>query len=488
MAGKPSTKGRKVETLGKGKVTPTQIAFIVDRYLCDNNFSSTRSVFRTEASSLIANSPINEAPKTLLTLGEMLDEYISLKEQKVMLEQERVLMEQEKNRVQMLLHGMQNVMNAFNASGNLSALPAKSAVALAPSQPTYINKPQPGVPSSVQIKSHIHSLPLSSNTNSEGGNFSTSAMNVSDRKRKDTKTDAPLAAKKSRGRSTNKKVSVQGPNVPPQPDNTIDSQVVGPPTSSIRSSPENCVPSGSQAQGSNIAKCLFDQSSLPPTSNSQPPKTPTRRITSSQSGTHISPPEISSVSGCNQEATPTRCTVISTKRVMVSPAKQMAYIEMSHCISPLKTGSDKLGKRDHVRSRLDFGSDMPEGLDKQLSNEVSTSESEKELDMFDIEFPNFDALGIDFSFSEMLNDLEIPCDGIDFSCQPTSSPSIENASGSSPQECNDTNALNELTTVSEVLCEKDLRILGPDCMTAVKSVTKSITVVSPEKKREQSLD
>ncbi|QHO07692.1 uncharacterized protein DS421_14g465970 [Arachis hypogaea] len=476
MAGKPSTKGRKVETLGKGKVTPTQIAFIVDRYLCDNNFSSTRSIFRTEASSLIANSPINEAPKTLLTLGEMLDEYISLKEQKVMLEQERVLMEQEKNRVQMLLHGMQNVMNAFNASGNLSALPAKSAVALAPSQPAYINKPQPGVPSSVQIKSHIHSLPPSSNTNSEGGNFSTSAMNVSDRKRKDTKTDAPLAVKKSRG-----------PNVLPQPDNTIDSQVVGPPTSSIRSSPENCVPSGSQAQGSNIAKCLFDQSSLPPTNNSQPPKTPTRRITSSQSGTHISPPEISSVSGCNQEATPTRCTVISTKRVMVSPAKQMAYIEMSHCISPLKTGSDKLGKRDHVRSRLDFGSDMPEGLDKQLSNEVSTSESEKELDMFDIEFPNFDALGIDFSFSEMLNDLEIPCDGIDFSCQPTSSPSIENASGS-PQECNDTNALNELSTVSEVLCEKDLRILGPDCMTAVKSVTKSITVISPEKKREQSLD
>ena len=59
MAGKQS-KGRKPETLGKGKVTPTQIAFIVDRYLCDNNFSSTRSMFRNEASSLIANSPIHE--------------------------------------------------------------------------------------------------------------------------------------------------------------------------------------------------------------------------------------------------------------------------------------------------------------------------------------------------------------------------------------------------------------------------------------------
>ena len=59
MAGKQS-KARKPEVFGKGKVTPTQIAFIVDRYLCDNNFSSTRSTFRNEASSLISHSPIHE--------------------------------------------------------------------------------------------------------------------------------------------------------------------------------------------------------------------------------------------------------------------------------------------------------------------------------------------------------------------------------------------------------------------------------------------
>ena len=223
--------------------------------------------------------------------------------------------------------------------------------------------------------------------------------------------------------------SLSGQNAPQQPDNAIDNQVVAQPSSAIRSSPENCVPSGLQVQGSNIAKCLFNQSSLAVPSNSQVLKTPPR-TTSSHSDTHISPPEISSVVTCNREVTPARCTVISTKRVMVSPAKQMAYIEMSHCISPVKTGSDKVSKRDHVRSRLDFdASDMPESLDKPLTNEVSTSESEKELDMFDIDFPNFDALGIDFSFTDMLNDLEIPCEGIDFSCHPTSSPSMENASG-----------------------------------------------------------
>ncbi|KAK7256834.1 hypothetical protein RIF29_30362 [Crotalaria pallida] len=128
MAGRQS-KSKKQETFGKGAVTPQQIAFIVDRYLCDNNFFSTRSTFRSEASSLLSHSPINEAPKTLLTLGQMLDEYICLKEQKVMLDQERVLVEQEKARVQMLLQGLHNAMSAYNASGNLPAPPPKPAAA-----------------------------------------------------------------------------------------------------------------------------------------------------------------------------------------------------------------------------------------------------------------------------------------------------------------------------------------------------------------------
>lgn len=84
----------------------------------------------------------------MLTLGEMLDEYICLKEQKVMLDQERAVVEQEKNRVQMLLQGMHNVMTAYNASGNLPApaSAAKSAVVTVP-QPTFGYKSQPGTTS-----------------------------------------------------------------------------------------------------------------------------------------------------------------------------------------------------------------------------------------------------------------------------------------------------------------------------------------------------
>ncbi|KAK7373840.1 hypothetical protein VNO80_07260 [Phaseolus coccineus] len=482
MAGKQS-KVRKPEVFGKGKVTPNQIAFIVDRYLCDNNFSSTRSTFRIEASSLISNSPIHEAPKSLLTLGEMLDEYICLKEQKVMLDQERVVVEQEKNRVQMLLQGMQNVMTAYNASGNLSATAPAAKSAVVATQPMYTLKSQPGLHTSMQSKSNTLSQPQSSNSNAGSGNILTQTVTVSDRKRKDTTkaVDDPLTAKKPRGRSSSRKIVVQGQTALQQSDNAVNNTMVAQP-SAIQSSSENCIPRDSQVQGSNVVKCLFNQPTTSVPSNSPVPKTPPR-TKSSHSDTHISPAEISSVA-----VTPSCCTVISTKRVMVSPAKQMAYIEMSRCISPVKTNSEKISKRDHVRSRLNFdAADVPGSLDKPLSNEISASKSEKELDIFDIDFPNFDALGMDFSFTEMLNDVDFSCEGIDFSCHPTPSPSLDNASGSS-HECNDNHATPEFSTVAEVICEKDMKVLGPDCLSAMKSVTKSITVISPEKNHPQSVD
>lgn len=54
------SKSKKQEFVGKGKVTPVQIAFIVDRYLSDNSYAHTRSTFRSEASHLIAKSPVQE--------------------------------------------------------------------------------------------------------------------------------------------------------------------------------------------------------------------------------------------------------------------------------------------------------------------------------------------------------------------------------------------------------------------------------------------
>lgn len=55
-----------------------------------------------------------QAPKSLLSLAAILDEYITLKEQKVLVDQERQRIEHEKSRVQNLLSGMQQAMNAYN--------------------------------------------------------------------------------------------------------------------------------------------------------------------------------------------------------------------------------------------------------------------------------------------------------------------------------------------------------------------------------------
>lgn len=63
-----------------------------------------------------------QAPKSLLSLGELLDEYIWLKEQKVVIEQEKTGLAQEKSRVQSLLQGMQDLMNVYNSTATVNCL------------------------------------------------------------------------------------------------------------------------------------------------------------------------------------------------------------------------------------------------------------------------------------------------------------------------------------------------------------------------------
>ncbi|XP_025633578.1 uncharacterized protein [Arachis hypogaea] len=468
MGKQASSKPRRPDSLGKGKVTPIQIAFIVDRYLCDNNYSETRTAFRNEASSLLTNSPIHEAPKSLLSLGELLDDYVCLKEQKVMVEQERVLVEQEKNRVQMLLNGIQNVMNAFNATTSSRSI-------VAPSNRT----PPPGVSTTMQNASNVHSLPQPINTNTESANFSMPVLNLSDRKRKDTiAVDESSTSKKSRGKLSNRRIPFQvpGQNTLPQSDTSAITNQVASQPSTHHPSTRNSVLSESQVQGSTVSKCLFNQPSASvPTTTSPAPKTPSI-TTSSHGNTHISPPDIPPALNRNEEAAPSCYAVISTKRIMVSPTKQMAYIESSQCISPVKTGtSDKASnKRDHVRSRLDFGAS---GSELPIR---STSDSTKDVDLFDIDI---DALGTDFSFTEMLNDLE----GIDFSCNPASMSYKDNASGSSP-ECKGNQVISERSTVGEV-SEEEMNVPGSDnCLNTMTSVTKCIKISTPVKSRQGSLD
>lgn len=80
----------------------------------------------------------------MIPLDDILNEYISLKEQKVIVDQEKARLDQEKSRVQNLLQGMQDVMNVYNSTAASAPPPpaittaaAQTAiqVAASPSQP-----------------------------------------------------------------------------------------------------------------------------------------------------------------------------------------------------------------------------------------------------------------------------------------------------------------------------------------------------------------
>lgn len=68
----------------------------------------------------------------------MLNEYISLKEQKVTVDQEGIRLEQENWRIQTLLRGMQEAMNAYNSGGAGPSTPAIQAP-IAKSNPQSVN-------------------------------------------------------------------------------------------------------------------------------------------------------------------------------------------------------------------------------------------------------------------------------------------------------------------------------------------------------------
>ncbi|KAL6998386.1 hypothetical protein U1Q18_008512 [Sarracenia purpurea var. burkii] len=426
-------KSRKPDRYGKGQVTPVQIAFIVDRYLSDNNYSQTRSTFRTEAFDLISKSHVQEAPKSLLSLGAILDEYIRLKEQKVMVDQEKGRVEREKIRVQTLLRGMQDVMNAYNVGGGANPLPP-SVISSAVAKPAAL-VPQMeltiGSSAGYPVYNTQAMIPASrpSNAQMDPSNFSTPVTNQAALKRRKGSKDvpnAPIAAKRSRSHLTANELALKGTNTLSQPSNAVSNQENAPQISAAQSALHSNALERSPVQGSNVAKCLFNQTYQSPPTNLAVPKTPLQATSSQTSKSASSPLEDSSTATSANDVTPqqkisTNCFVISSETIRVSPVKQLTYysIERNHCISsssPLKANLKRQNKRDHVKGRLDFGgSDNQMNSEKQVPDGFEVSESDKEGDIFDLDLPNFDALGVDFTLGELLVDFNL--DG-EFSSQP----------------------------------------------------------------------
>ncbi|KFK36696.1 hypothetical protein AALP_AA4G157300 [Arabis alpina] len=455
-----SNKSKNPERIGKGKVTPMQVAFLVDRYLFDNRFLETRSIFRSEASSLISKSPVRDVPNSLIPLDDILNEYICLKEQKVMVDQEKVRLEQEKIRVQSLLNGMQDVMNAYN-----STAPAPPPPVISPAAPVATTSPSNNVgvsPSGCTANNTPNNvMPVSSLPgNKRVGSFtvpSTSQSMTKKRKSPEVSVEAPSAPKKVVQRIPQAKKATNYLTFNTPVNNRVANE-----------------------SSTSVAKCLFNRST-----NSACPRTPQKQVS-------ITP---------QQEATPTNHTFVTKERITVSPLKQIGSytVERSHMVSSFSPV--KSSKRDHVKGRLNFD-DTEATMQLDASPATgdlgsSSSSSGSETDLFDIDFSNIDLLSQNFSFSELLVDFDIGCEEIQDPSLPHSSNSnyhIENASGgSSPESMHENQVPDQLvseytSTVTETIQGNDMNTQGSDSMTTVKSITKCLRILSPVKRQRATID
>ncbi|PIA54497.1 hypothetical protein AQUCO_00900801v1 [Aquilegia coerulea] len=485
-------KSKKREKFGKGKVTPVQVAYMVDRYLSDNNFTETRSIFRTEASSLMSKANVEEAPKSLLSLDSILDEYIRLKEQKVMMEQEKFQVVQEKTRVGMLFQDMQSLVQAYNDSSRNISLPSGSIMMC--NSMDFVPRPNPNYGSSSGYTRNA--TPTSNVTSLNSPNFSTPSTNFpSQNKRKGSRnvSDTPSAAKRQCSQVNRKASLVAGTKTTLKAHNTSSTQgMVKQKVSLFQSSSQTdsavlCCGGGSSVRESSVAKSLFKPSSPSLQSSSPSPKTPPQGCIS-QVDNSVSPSENSSLvnSTCSntpRDITPSNCAVISssTKTIVVSPSKNLACysIERSHYISssPAKTHLKRAATRDHVKGRLDFGaSDVPTSSNQPMTADIPLSEDGEDV----FEMPNLDMFGPDFSLSEFLVDMDLNCSQ---DMNPATSRS-QQESGLGNLEAS--HSFPEVPMSTEILSQKDMNIQGQDSSTSMKSITKCMTFRSPAKNRRSS--
>ncbi|KAG9142565.1 hypothetical protein Leryth_011655 [Lithospermum erythrorhizon] len=478
--------------VGNGKVTPVQVAFIVDRYLSDNEYTQTRSVFRSQVSNLLSRSPVQEAPKSLLSLSAILDEYIRLKEQRVVMEQERVQLEQErvqfeqeKMRVQNLLKGMQDAMNVYNQCPNGLSLPpaVPSAGVVVPHMDLTASSKAGHYP--VYNSSTMMSTSRTWGTHSDRAQFSTpSTMQPTISKRKDsTELGASTISKRSRKSSKSNQLPIKsGAEIRTYNDSACRQSIDHGNTSDIPS-----------LQGSTVVKCLFNQSTQSPPTNpcpKTPPLPPSSQAETAASPVVIGSSITSSKEMDSQQITSTNSTIISSQTIQISPVKQISYcsIERNQSISissPSKTSSMRTAKRDHVKGRLNFdASDMPTISDQPISDMYSTPGS-GEGDILDLELPNLDSLGADFNLSDLLFDFDLHNDGSDFSGQATgeSSPDTHSGSPYTFQEVNyGANQVASGNSKAEDLFSDEAGIPGPGCVTTIKSMTKCVKIISPVKR------
>ncbi|GKC97786.1 hypothetical protein Tco_1168061 [Tanacetum coccineum] len=485
--GKQQQNTRSKKTNGRGKVTPVQVAFIVDRFPIDKQFrSKSRSDFRPMPANLSPNSNRTMmAPRSLLSLGDMLDEYICLKEQKIIISQDKTRLDHEKLKVQNLLKGMQDVMNTYNDNAPSSSAPPAPVVrpvapAAAANLPVY-NTP-------VMMSASRPSRSISQHANYSAPTTSQTAL----KKRKNSKdvSSAALPASKRSRVQPSPASQLNTTKMITQPSETSNNQQITPvPSGSHVLAP----PKPSPLQGSSVAKCLFNPAPQTPS-----PSTTDKSVSPADNQT---PPSMNKKNvSPQQQFTSTNRTVITSETIQVSPMKQVSYysIERNHCISsPMKPTTSK--RFSTAKGRLDFdgsemtASDIPTSdipTSDILTSDENTTGSPSEDDAFDFDLPNLDCLA-DFNLTELLGDFD-GGEGLNYFCQTDNGSSPESLSGS-PDTAADGSIIGDhellsgmSSTVTEIRSEQDMNAPGQNSVTSVKSVTKCVKVFSPVKSRKST--
>jgi hypothetical protein len=419
-------RGAKVK-VGKGKVTAVQVAFMVERYLEENKYSNALTAFRLDAADLFAkmhkSSASNKtAMKGLLGLGEILDEYISLKEQKLLLHRDRTRMDN-------AMHAFHNLYRSyFNDSDSSLPLSASPNSSSSPSPPNPNPNPKPypsPSPNPNLIRPLSSAIPTTISTPYASNPISTTTT---------TTISTPTTTSTYPNTSNKRKVSTSD-TLPASKMRKQHSHCSVVPSSSLIPPASKLVPASSKIQekvqlvNHSIAKTLFKPS--------QP--------------SSIASPETPQPNPSSNIPNPSTCSIVSSERsIIVSPLKGgrgAAYYSVERTCqftSPLKPDARTSGKRDHVKGKLNFdNADVSVGPteaaiapnDGKVSSSPSTSSPSSSdggenpnqvLDGFDFDFSEFDILNEDFSFSELLVDLDLDHDGLHSHSQ--SSPEQTNTS------------------------------------------------------------
>ncbi|PKA46088.1 hypothetical protein AXF42_Ash015379 [Apostasia shenzhenica] len=405
----------KKQKLGKGKVTPVQIAFIVDRYLANNSYSATLASFRSEASDLLSRTQGKEAPKGLMGLADILDDYISLKEQ-------RLMIDREKQRLETALQGMQEVMRAYNSGTAVGSVPAPLPVS-SPIPPQGLGSPM--VPS--YFMSHLasgsptgHMIPGPSTMNHTPPSLLTMA-GEGNRQLAPTDTQASTEKKRASKPTTRETLLQKRPRTElpavSNKDAGHDSEACTSNSLTVETKSADKLSTLPSVRGSSLVMAVGSQR------NSSSPKTPPQGF-SSQINHSSSPVQNSAINDVvdaditQKLMNSTNCAMVSSETIIISPSKVQGYyaVERSCRVtySPLKPSDPKkFSKREQIKGRLDFDeADELEGSQKLSCAEtcISSSDEETHLD-FDFDLPDFEMLDGDF-LSGLLVDIEGDYEGV----------------------------------------------------------------------------